>query len=250
VSAVARVERVSVRYGERAVFSDISLALVPGTLTSIVGPNGSGKSSLLRVLAGVQAPSRGTVFRADTALIASSVNPPPDVSPRDLIDYGKAVRRPWWRLGPNAAEIAAADAALRQTGLLERGDDPIATLSDGEVQRAWIAAAMASAPAVLLVDEPTSHLDLRYQLEVLQMLSALKASGVAIAVALHDLTLAARFADRIALLARGTLIDGPPEEVLVDRAVREAYGVGISIHRHPTEGYLVCLPSTLQEDAT
>jgi iron complex transport system ATP-binding protein len=135
------------------------------------------------------------------------------------------------------------EAALARTGLLERADDPIASLSAGEVQRAWIAAAIAQDAGALLIDEPTSHLDLRYQLEVLRMLRALAVGGAAVAAAVHDLTLAARFSDRIVLLAGGRAVCGPPEEVLERGAVRDAYGVGVSIHRHPTEGYLICLPT-------
>ncbi|HXW75771.1 MAG TPA: ABC transporter ATP-binding protein, partial [Candidatus Eremiobacteraceae bacterium] len=214
-----------------------------GSMTAIVGPNGSGKSSLLRVLAGAQRPGTGDVRTAGrVALIVSSINPPPDVTPRELVDYGLALRRPWWRLAPSAADTAATHAALASTGLTERADDAVATLSSGEIQRAWIAAALASSPAVLLVDEPTSHLDVRYQLDAMRMLSRLSRGGVAVAVAMHDLTLAARFADRIALLADGRLVSGPPEEILVAGAVRDAYGVEVTIHRHPTGGYLVCLP--------
>jgi len=241
VSAAA--DRVSVRYGSRTIFSDVSLAVQPGSLTALVGPNGSGKSSLLRVLAGVQRPDAGTVTRsARTALIVSAVNPPPDVSPRELGDYGLALRRPWWRLTPTSADEAAARAALARTGLLERADEPIATLSAGEVQRAWIATALATGPDVLLIDEPTSHLDVRYQLEVLHTLRALAAGGVAVAAALHDLTLAARFAGTVALLAGGRLVSGPPEEVLVPPTLSAAFGIDVSVHRHPADGYLVCLP--------
>lgn len=243
MSGVVAVEKVTVRYGQREIFANVSLVLPQGAFTAIVGPNGSGKSSLLRVLAGVQRPSDGIVRRdARAALIESSINPPPDVTPRELADYGLALRRPWWRFAPDRADVAAADSALARTGLLERADDPVATLSAGEVQRAWVAAALASAPQALLIDEPTAHLDLRYQLDVLRTLHDLSRSGVAVAAAIHDLTLAARFADCVALLADGRLIAGSPLEVLESAALGEAFGVSVTTHRHPTEGYLVCLP--------
>lgn len=240
---VAGVSGVSVRYGKRTIFSDAALALQPGTFTAIVGPNGSGKSSLLRVLAGLQRPDAGTVTRAaGTSLIVSSVNPPSDVSPRALADYGLALRRPWWRFAPSPSDAAAVESALSQTGLLDRADDPVVTLSAGEVQRAWIAAALATSARTLLIDEPTSHLDLRYQLEVLHTLRALATSGVAVAAAIHDLTLAARFADAVALLAGGRLTSGSPEAIFDARALGDAFGIDVSIHRHPSDGYLVCLP--------
>lgn len=234
---------VTVRYGRRTIFHDVRLTLAAGTFTAIVGPNGSGKSSLLRVLAGVQRASEGSTSRTGgVALVASTAHPPPDVSPRELADYGLALRRPWWRLRPSAEDEAAVDAALVRTGLLDRADDPIASLSDGEVQRAWIAAALATAAATLLIDEPTSHLDLRYQIEALQTLRGLAAHGVAVCAAVHDLTLAARFADTIALLAAGSLVSGPPPEILEPGALRDAFGIDVTVHHHPADGYLVCLP--------
>lgn len=243
MTTAAGAKDVSVRYGTRTIFSGVSLTLRPGSFTAIVGPNGSGKSSLLRVLARVQQPDAGSVAAAQgVALIASAVNPPSDVTPRELADYGLALRRPWWRLRPTAGDETAVAAALARTGLDDRADDPVAQLSAGEVQRAWIAAALAISARTLLIDEPTTHLDLRYQVEILETLRALTSSGVAIGAAIHDLTLASRFADTIALLAGGRLVSGPPIEVLEPEALRHAFGVAVSVHRHPDEGYLVCLP--------
>ena len=133
--------------------------------------------------------------------------------------------------------------ALLRCELEQRADDPVALLSAGEVQRAWIAAALATAPDVLLVDEPTTHLDLKYQLGVLQTLRELSRAGVAIVAAIHDLTLAGRFADEIALVADRRLQCGPPDEILESRALSDAFGVAVSTYRHPQAGYLVCLPS-------
>jgi iron complex transport system ATP-binding protein len=194
-------------------------------------------------LAGLQRPDAGTATRAEgTALIISSVNPPSDVSPRALADYGLALRRPWWQFAPSPSDSAATESALAQTGLLDRADDPVVTLSAGEVQRAWIAAALASSASTLLIDEPTSHLDLRYQLEVLHTLRRLATSGAAVAAAIHDLTLAARFADVVALIAGGRLTSGTPDAIFDARVLRDAFGIDVSIHRHPSDGYLVCLP--------
>jgi|HubBroStandDraft_1064217.scaffolds.fasta_scaffold193113_2 ABC-type cobalamin/Fe3+-siderophores transport system ATPase subunit len=243
MSAHASVERATVAYGSRIVFAGVTLALEPGKFTAVIGPNGSGKSSLLRVLAGIQRPAAGIAARADgVALIASSSNPPSDVTPAELADYGLALRRPWWRLRPDAADAAAVAGALARTGLTQRADDAVSELSDGEVQRAWIAAALAAGCRTLLIDEPTSHLDLRYQVEVLQTLRALTAQGAAVAAAIHDLTLAARYADTVALLAAGRLIAGPPAEVLRPQAIADAFGIDVTVFDHPTEGYLICMP--------
>lgn len=243
MNARASVANAGVAYGRRTVFSDVDLTVAAGTFTAIVGRNGSGKSSLLRLLAGTQAPSTGSATRdGRAALIATSSPPPPDVSPSELADYGLALHRPWWRLKPSAGEAASVAGALARTGLVDRASDPVSTLSDGEIQRAWVAAALAAGCSILLVDEPTSHLDLRYQIEVLQTLRALSREGVAVAAAIHDLTLAARYADVAAMFVDGGIAVGSPRDVLTADAVTRAFGVGVTIHDHPTEGYLVCMP--------
>jgi ABC-type cobalamin/Fe3+-siderophores transport system ATPase subunit len=233
---------LEVRYGARLVFDDLNIALADGQMTALVGPNGAGKSSLLRVLAGTQKPNAGSVERPErVALVATSLALPPDVTPAQLAGYVVALRKPWWHLQTDPAERTAVDAALERTGLRERADDAAATLSAGELQRAWIAAALAAQARVLLIDEPTTHLDLRYQLEVLRTLKTLARSGVAVLAAIHDLTLAARFADSIALLAGGVLECGPPERVFRAPTLSQAFGVEVTTHEDP-EGYIVCTP--------
>jgi len=244
VSAAASVRDLRIAFDKRTLFDRVSLSLEPGTFTAIVGPNGSGKSTLLRVFAGAKKPQAGTVaIPAGIAFIASTSSPPPDVTPLELADYGLALRRPWWRFAPGAEDADASKRAIDRVGLADRARDPVSTLSDGEVQRAWIAAALAIGGSTLLIDEPTSHLDLRYQLEVLQTLKRLTSTGVAVAAAVHDLTLAARFADVIALLSGGALVSGRPRDVITRDAVARAFGIDVTVFTHPTEGYLVCLPS-------
>jgi ABC-type cobalamin/Fe3+-siderophores transport system ATPase subunit len=243
MSAPALLGRgLGVRYGARSIFSDLDIALADGKMTALVGPNGAGKSSLLRVLAATQKPSAGSVERPErVALVATSLALPPDVTPSQLAGYVVALRKPWWQLGSAPSEHTAVDAALERTGLLERANDAAATLSAGELQRAWIAAALAAQASVLLIDEPTTHLDLRYQLEVLRTLKTLARSGVAVLAAIHDLTLAARFADSVALLAGGALECGPLEQVLRAPTLTRAFGVEVTTHEDP-EGYIVCTP--------
>jgi ABC-type cobalamin/Fe3+-siderophores transport system ATPase subunit len=237
-------DRLAVRYGSRIVFEGFDLALSSSRLVALVGPNGSGKSSLLRVLAGVQKPDAGSVTSSGkVVLVAPALDPPGDLTPFDLAAYGLAANRRFWQWSlPPDDERRIADA-LAACNLTDLHANPIATMSAGEVQRAWIATALATRPDVLLIDEPTTHLDLRYQIEVLKTLTQLAQSGVCVMAAIHDLTLAARFADDVALIANGSLCVGPPEEVLEARALSQAYGVEVFTHRHPRDGYLVCLPS-------
>ena len=233
---------LAVSYGSREIFAGVDVSIAAGSLVALVGPNGAGKSSLLRVLAGTQSAGAGVVERTQrVALISTALALPPDVTPAQLSGYVLAMRRPWWRLGQDCAQRTAIAAALERTGLSERAHDAAATLSAGELQRAWIAAALASDAGVLLIDEPTTHLDLRYQVEVLRTLKTIARAGAGVVAAIHDLTLAARFADSIALLAGGTIEIGPPESVLRTPILTRAFGVEVGTHRD-AEGYIVCTP--------
>ena len=235
---------IAISYGARHVLEGVDLSLAPGRFVAMIGPNGGGKSSLLRVLAGTQAPTAGHVVRTGrVALVAPSSNPPGDLTPFDLASYGLASRRKFWQWSLASDDAMRVRDALARCELSERANDPVALLSAGEVQRTWIAAALATAPDVLLVDEPTTHLDLKYQLAVLQTLRELARAGVAIVAAIHDLTLAGRLADEVALVAGCRLQCGPPDEILERRALSDAFGISVSTYRHPQDGYLVCLPS-------
>ena len=244
MTTALRAEQLAVAYERRSVFANVDLSLLGSRFVALVGPNGGGKSSLLRVLAGVQQATAGQVVReGKVALIAPVGDPPGDLCAFDLAAYGLSAKRRFWQWGLNPEDERRIHAALAQCMLDDRHADPLGCLSAGEMQRAWIAAALAARADVLLIDEPTTHLDLRFQLEVLETLVRLARSGVSVVAAIHDLTLAARFADDVALLANGALVCGPPEEVLEPQALEQAFGVPVSTHRHPQDGYLICLPT-------
>ena len=139
---------------------------------------------------------------------------------------GRFAHHPWWDWRRTVADADAADAAIRRVGLDAFADRPFGTLSSGEQQRAWIALALAQGARVLLLDEPTSHLDVRYAHEVLGLLKRVATDGATVVVVLHDLNEAAAYADTVALLAGGALIaQGPPRAMIDPIPLERAYGV-------------------------
>jgi ABC-type cobalamin/Fe3+-siderophores transport system ATPase subunit len=235
---------LQVAYDGTPVFDDLEIGVRRGQLVALIGPNGSGKSSLLRVLAGVQRPAHGVVTAANrVALIVPADAPPGDVTPTDLAGYACSVKRKWWQWSLPPQERSNVERALRRCRLDDRAHDPIGRLSAGEVQRAWIAAALACSADTILIDEPTTHLDLRFQMEVLRTLRELAGHGLTMMISVHDLTLAARFADVVALLAGGRLKLGTPEQILTEDLLARAFHVGVMTFPHPSDGYLICVPS-------
>lgn len=241
---VLEARDVAVGYGSTVVVRDVSLAIEPGTCVVVVGGNGSGKSTLVRVLAGLAQPLAGTVTVAGrdiasyppkllarhVAHLPQSPLVPDGLSVAELVLFGRHPHRGLLG-GPDVADHDALAWAMDVTGVTSFGNRLVAELSGGERQRAWVAVALAQQAAVLLLDEPTTFLDIRHQLELLELLRALAADhGLAVLAVLHDLNHAAAFADRLVVLGEGrVLADGAPADVLDPRLVRTAFGVDADI---------------------
>ena len=235
-------------YGRRAVFAGVSVDARPGELVAVLGPNGAGKTTLLRALARLLRPTAGAVTLAGRdvwalrpAEVARAVAFAPQVmapewpfTVREFVGLGRAPHRGWWR--PLAADDRrAVDRALDRMGLAGFRDRAVTELSGGEWQRARLAKALAQAPRVLLLDEPTTHLDPRFQLDLLAAVRGLtRDAGLAVVMTLHDLNLVGPWADRAVVLAGGrVLADGPPAGVLTAATLEAAYGVILAVAPHP-----------------
>jgi iron complex transport system ATP-binding protein len=234
------------------------ITLRPGHVTALVGPNGSGKSTLLRALARLHRPDGGTVTLGDgtdalglparefarrVTLLAQSRPTPGGVRVRDVIAYGRhPYRRRWTAADPGGP--AAVARAMELTGVTAMADRPVDELSGGELQRVWLATCLAQHTGVLLLDEPTTFLDLRYQVELLDLVRDLADEhGVAIGVVLHDLDQAAAIADRVVLLHRGRVrADGPPAHVLTEDLLSDVYGIRVEVAHDPATGAVVTRP--------
>lgn len=235
------------------VVHEASLTLRPGEVTVLVGPNGSGKSTLLRTLARLQRPKTATLvidgtdglaltpreFSRRLALLTQGRPTPSGLTVRDVVEFGRyPYRGRWGRADPDGR--TAVDRALAMTGvagLAERGAEH---LSGGQLQRVWLAGCLAQETGVLLLDEPTTYLDLRYQVELLDLVRDLADDhGIAVGAVLHDLDQAAALADRIVLLDEGRIIaDGRPDDVLTAERLTATYGIRIEVGTDPMTGLL------------
>ncbi|WP_282796823.1 ABC transporter ATP-binding protein [Streptomyces sp. CC224B] len=231
----------------RRLVDGVSLTVRAGETVGLVGPNGSGKTTLLRCVYGALTPTAGRVLLDGADLAAAGAKARArriatvpqdgqtgfDLSVRQIVAMGRSPHKRFWE-ADTAADRALVDEALDQVGADGLADRPFGQLSGGERQRALLARALVQQPGVLVLDEPTNHLDIRYQLEILGLVRTL---GTANLLALHDLTLAAYYCDRLYVLDGGrVVVSGPPGEVLTAGLLAEVYGVAAEVAVHPATG--------------
>lgn len=252
-----RAENVSLGYGDRTVVRDLDLELAPGRITVIVGANACGKSTLLRSLARLLPPTSGRVVldgrdlhRMPTKEVARTLGllPQSPLAPEgivvgDLVARGRSPHHGVFTRWTPEDDEAVAEALLL-TGTADLADRPVDELSGGQRQRVWIAMALAQRTDLLLLDEPTTYLDITHQVEVLDLLTDLNhARGTTIAMVLHDLGLAARYADVLVAVRAGEVFAaGPPEAVLTADTVREVFGLRSQVVPDPVSGRPMVLP--------
>lgn len=243
--------RIAAGYSELNVLSDVSIALKTGEMCGLIGPNGSGKSTVLRCLSGALRLRAGAVTLDGVPLsklsprdIALKIAFVPQTEPsqfdftvRDLVLMGRHAHIARWS-GETAADYQIVARALADTDLLHLADRVVTRLSGGEHRRVLIARALAQQAPLMLLDEPTAHLDVTHQVELLSLVRRhVRESGGGVVVALHDLNQAAEFCDRLVLIFQGAVAaDGPPAEVLTEQNIRTAYGACAQIGRNPATG--------------
>jgi len=266
VTAAARLHArgVTLGYGEHVVVDRLELAVPDGAVTAVIGPNGCGKSTLLRALGRLLRPRGGEVLldgkRIDElptrevaralGLLPQSPTAPEGITVADLVTRGRHPHQAWFRQWSRGDESVVAEA-MEWTGLHGLADRPVDALSGGQRQRVWIAMALAQDTDLLLLDEPTTHLDLAHAVEVLDLVDRLHSRGRTVVMVLHDLNLAARYADHLVAMKDGrVLAAGPPREVLTPELLAEIFGLRAVVLPDPvSRGVLVVPVGARRSDA-
>jgi iron complex transport system ATP-binding protein len=249
--------QLSAGYGDSDILQELDFVVPPGKITVIVGANACGKSTLLRAMSRLLAPRHGEVLldgksvhripprelARTMGLLPQSPIAPEGIAVADLVSRGRHPHQGlfsrWTRKDDEAVRVALD--ATKTADLAER---PVDELSGGQRQRVWIAMALAQETGILLLDEPTTFLDINHQIEVLDLLTDLNhARGTTIVMVLHDLNLAARYADHLVAMAGGRIhVSGTPEEVLTEENVRQVFGLESRVITDPTSGRPMMLP--------
>ncbi|MFT4124034.1 MAG: ABC transporter ATP-binding protein [Microbacteriaceae bacterium] len=248
---------LSIGYDREPVVEGLELSIAAGSVTTLIGANGSGKSTILKAFGRLLPPRAGEVrlhgrdirslparaVARELAILPQKPLTPSATSVRDLVSRGRhphqSLLRPF-----TPADAAAVAAALAATGLTGLADRDAASLSGGQLQRAWVALVLAQDASTILLDEPTTFLDLAHQLEVLRIVRRInRERGATIVMVLHDLGLAARHSDRLVAVADGRVVaDGTPWQVLTPAVLREAFGLEASVVPDPHTGAPLVVP--------
>ncbi|MCS7251033.1 MAG: ABC transporter ATP-binding protein [Anaerolineae bacterium] len=249
-----RVEDLQVAYENRVIVAGLSFCVEPGQVLGLIGPNGAGKTTVIRALSGVIPIQRGTIFWEDVplyrlspeqrarwiAVVPQGASLPEAFTGEEVVSFGRTPYLSWLSTLSEADRMHIEQAMIR-TETQAFAEQRVGMLSGGERQRLLIARALAQTPRVLLLDEAFAHLDLKYQIRLLQLIrQTLQAEKMAGVLAIHDLHLAARFCDQLLLLKSGrALALGPVEKVLRPALLEAAYEIPMRVDRHPEAGWLI-----------
>lgn len=256
IGATLRSEAATLAYEKRIIARDLTLDIPAGSFTAIIGPNACGKSTLLRAMAGLLAPASGRMVLDGKAiaslspreiaqrlgLLPQTATAPEGITVTELVARGRYVHQRLLRQW-SAEDRRAVDDALALTDVSELADRRVEHLSGGQRQRVWIAMVLAQQTPLILLDEPTTYLDIAHQMDVLNLLHELNIAGRTIVAVLHDLNHAARYASHIIAMKDGQVIAaGPPADVITAATVSAVFGLEIEVIPDPVTGNPMVVP--------
>jgi iron complex transport system ATP-binding protein len=253
--SIIQARQLDIGYGATPVIQGLSFTPPAGQVTALIGPNGCGKSTLLKTFARILKPAKGELTLDGQAYASLSARDlarkvaflpqvlpiPEGVSVRQLVAYGRSPHNSLWgRL--SGADQSRVVEAMQRMELDALADRALADLSGGQRQRVWLAMVLAQDAAIVLLDEPTTYLDISHQVELLDLMRELAAEGKTVITVLHDINQACRYADHLAVMQGGRLVaDGAPHDVMSADLVRQVFDVQVQILREPVAGTPMCV---------
>lgn len=256
---MSRLEALGLRagYGEVSILEDVELVVPDGQVTILIGPNGCGKSTLLKTMARILAPSRGHVLldgkdihtlntravAAKLGLLPQGPIAPEGLSVRELVAQGRYPHQSLLRQWSLADEEAVRDA-MQTADINDFADRAVDTLSGGQRQRCWVAMVLAQQTDLILLDEPTTFLDLKVQVDLMELVTGLAHErGRTLVIVLHELSLAAAYADYLVMMKDGRIVSaGRPDDIFTAERIKRVFDLDASVLRDPASGRLVCVP--------
>ncbi|MGG3891167.1 ABC transporter ATP-binding protein [Metabacillus fastidiosus] len=242
-----KAQSLDISYDHKKILDNFKVDVGKGEIVSIIGPNGSGKSTALKAMSRLIPVQKGKIFLdgkdlqlLGTKLISQTMSvlfqsnePPSDITVEELVKYGRTPHKKWYER-TNDEDLTIVEWAIEKTGLTLLKDRLVSSLSGGEAQRAWIAMSLAQRPKILLLDEPTTYLDIAHQLQLLELIHTLNRElGMTIVMVLHDLNQASIYSDKICVISKGIVVKyGTSEEVMTQEMIRNVYGVECEIDTH------------------
>ena len=250
-----KTENLTAGYGKTRILDGLSLTLPAGKITALLGPNGCGKSTLLKCLSRLISPESGSItlnngkladlsqrqLSRHLALLPQQHMTPEGITVRELVSYGRSPWLPLWgRL--SADDWQRVDAALEKTQTRHLAEQRLTDLSGGQRQRAFLAMILAQDTPVVLLDEPTTWLDINHQVELMKLMRELNLAGKTVVAVLHDLNQASRYCDHLVVLSGGKVMaEGAPEQVMQPALLRQVFGIEAQIHPEPVSGRPMCV---------
>ena len=241
-------KNLKVGYNERVIIEDLSITVNKGEVVSIIGPNGCGKSTLLKTLSRMIKPISGNVYLEDKnikeiknkkisqkiCLLSQHNNAPLDLTVEELVYFGRMPHKKWYET-KTTEDKEIVDWAIENTGLTKYKNTPIGALSGGERQRAYVAQALCQKPDVLLLDEPTTYLDISYQLELMELVRTINEKfNITIVMVLHELNQASKYSDRLIIMKKGCIVsDGCPNKIVNKEVIKDVYNIECDIDKDP-----------------